>query len=616
MSASPTIRSLDPAAAPLPDLTRPRVRRLHALTALRFVAAAAIVLTHAAGMQLLPSATFSPFLLAQAVSFFFVLSGFILTYVYPSLDTWNARGRFLLARFARIWPAHIIALLLLILLNTNALGYPSQTTADWLRPFGVNLLMLQSWFPYPWSYFAFNPAAWSISTEFGFYLMFPLLIHRWSRTWWWKLPLAAGAAVLMIALGNRPDVLATARQVSAQLHQVTTVGLVYTHPFARLFEFVLGMSVALLWRRTPAAFHLRRAAGTALELAAVAAVIANMYFAHSLVDAARRVAWIGAGGTQWLEQAGSVCFSFAALIYVMAREEGWISRALSAPLMVLLGEISFSVYLLQDVFFVWYGRHKAHLYAMPTWVAFLVFWAMLLSSAFLVWACAERPLRQWIVRLWPMPGRRGDARDAPRRALEVPGGRTRSLWAPLLDPGPRVMLGGALVVALLVGMIALELWTAVPPHVSRTPDYLAAVERSAPASREIQFGNQFVLAGLRFEDRGDQGVDVIATWQAMRPAVLRYALALYVLGANDQTLAWVDRPQDPDQRSVAEGEMWADVIHLTPAQLAGARDIGLALHLGSDTALAPMDGKRDWGGVRLRVPLPENLASTGAGDPL
>ena len=45
--------------------------------------------------------------LGQGVSFFFVLSGFILTFVYPTLDTGREVRGFWLARFARIWPAYM-----------------------------------------------------------------------------------------------------------------------------------------------------------------------------------------------------------------------------------------------------------------------------------------------------------------------------------------------------------------------------------------------------------------------------------------------------------------------------------------------------------------------------
>src|SRR5580765_5922555 len=94
---------------------RPSPKKLEVLTSLRFFAAALIVVQHSRGSFGLPEQWGEPFMFDQGVAFFFVLSGFILTYVYPSLDTFGRR-RFVLARIARVWPAHVAALILLLLL--------------------------------------------------------------------------------------------------------------------------------------------------------------------------------------------------------------------------------------------------------------------------------------------------------------------------------------------------------------------------------------------------------------------------------------------------------------------------------------------------------------------
>ena len=77
--------------------------RLNALTSLRFFAAFVVMLHHFISGSLGFAGA------AHGVAFFFVLSGFILTSNYPHLSTWQDRRSFLLARFARIWPAHVAA---------------------------------------------------------------------------------------------------------------------------------------------------------------------------------------------------------------------------------------------------------------------------------------------------------------------------------------------------------------------------------------------------------------------------------------------------------------------------------------------------------------------------
>ncbi len=68
------------------------MRKLDSLTTLRFFAAAMIVVHHSTDHFGIPHDVAWRFNLGQAVGFFFVLSGFILTYVYPTLDTWESRG--------------------------------------------------------------------------------------------------------------------------------------------------------------------------------------------------------------------------------------------------------------------------------------------------------------------------------------------------------------------------------------------------------------------------------------------------------------------------------------------------------------------------------------------
>src|SRR5882762_3313186 len=106
-------------------MTLTQTRKLDALTTLRFFAAAMIVVHHSRGNFGIPSDWAVHLPLDQGVSFFFVLSGFILVYVYPRLDTWDARRKFWLARFARIWPAHITAFGLLWLVLREPQYFPT-----------------------------------------------------------------------------------------------------------------------------------------------------------------------------------------------------------------------------------------------------------------------------------------------------------------------------------------------------------------------------------------------------------------------------------------------------------------------------------------------------------
>ena len=86
--------------------------RLHALTTLRFFAALHVVLFHMRVIGILPGGPWWFHNFASigfvGVNFFFVLSGFILVYTYDGPDL-NVR-KFWWARFARIYPAYILSL--------------------------------------------------------------------------------------------------------------------------------------------------------------------------------------------------------------------------------------------------------------------------------------------------------------------------------------------------------------------------------------------------------------------------------------------------------------------------------------------------------------------------
>jgi hypothetical protein len=128
------------------------------------------------------------------VTFFFVLSGFILTYRYGDwFEGGVTESRYWLFqrfRFARIYPVYVLGLLLdtpwhlAERSQAGQLGAVGPTYwASWL----INLFGLQAWVPsVPFSMF-WNTPAWSVAAEFFFYATFPFVcawLGRWrpSRT--------------------------------------------------------------------------------------------------------------------------------------------------------------------------------------------------------------------------------------------------------------------------------------------------------------------------------------------------------------------------------------------------------------------------------------------------
>jgi len=149
------------------------------LTSIRGVAALWVVLVHVHKplRELLPeSVPLAPFIDAgvYAVPLFFILSGYVLGLRYLSRFQRLEAGlilRFLWLRIGRIYPVHLLTLLVSMALVTRH-GWPSDA-AHSPRALLSNLLLIHAWdrnFLLSWNY-----PSWSISSEWFAYLMFPLL---------------------------------------------------------------------------------------------------------------------------------------------------------------------------------------------------------------------------------------------------------------------------------------------------------------------------------------------------------------------------------------------------------------------------------------------------------
>ncbi len=255
------------------DSTTPRRPDIPALTSLRFFAALWVAIFHIRELGLWTGGFAWYGAIAQVgymgVSFFFVLSGFILVYVYSGREI--PKLRFWQARFARIYPAYLFSLIVTLPMTLRALPMMKQLHITALV-FTTYPLLLEAWFPrilYFW-----NAVAWSLSVEVIFYLVFPFVIpslDKLSRNrllFWigtcWVASLAITNAYVML----RPDGAAHTTSADAQLFWLNIIKF---NPFARLPEFLLGMGFgALFLRSKPTAPLSPILAGTAFLVLAIA----------------------------------------------------------------------------------------------------------------------------------------------------------------------------------------------------------------------------------------------------------------------------------------------------------------------------------------------------------
>ncbi|RYH54098.1 MAG: acyltransferase [Alcaligenaceae bacterium] len=314
-----------------------KVQNLPALTSLRFAAALMIVLLHASNSLAWTWLDFGRMPLVQGVSFFFVLSGFILTHVYESKEMLSLPA-FMRARYARLWPVHALAIVFLVLaVAPDSITFDGRGIFDKWVVLGLNLSLLHSVFPFLAYTFSWNSVSWSVSTEIFFYLAFPYLLVNIERTWHWKLLLAAvlaGALIAGLKLAGLPI-------HSSDFNQATATFATYPNPLMRGFEFVLGMSTCVIWRKYLKQASLSIGWWTAIEVAALATCGWWMHQGFWLMKLHLPNEWVAL----FIGPAGS-CWAFALLIGCLASGRGYVGKALSVRPLVFLGEISFSMYML------------------------------------------------------------------------------------------------------------------------------------------------------------------------------------------------------------------------------------------------------------------------------
>jgi peptidoglycan/LPS O-acetylase OafA/YrhL len=362
------------------------------LTSLRFFAAAVVVAFHydPDRFSLLPG-FFQSWLETgyEAVTFFYVLSGFILCYVYAEADL-SRRGSlrsFFAARIARLAPAYYLALLIALpFYLEETLEEDGPTPGTLVLHFALVTSALQAWWPE--AALAWNPPAWSMSVEWFFYLLFPLALaiaRRLKPTW-----LLPGSLILVAAVAafrlwvmdpladDDPDAWAS---------------FAAYFPLFHLPQFLFGIALGRTYLLGP-----KPSPGLAAGMFA-AGVIGLMILFMDLDELPGHVR----------SNAVLVVF-FGLLIFGAATGGHFAHRALSLPVLVVLGNISYAIYALHEPVALWweaYGPARFGL-RLPTWMDFPLYAALVIVLAGLCYRFVETPLRRRI-RRWGGIGARAAA---------------------------------------------------------------------------------------------------------------------------------------------------------------------------------------------------------------
>nr|WKF59096.1 hypothetical protein HUO10_003605 [Paraburkholderia busanensis] len=297
--------------------------------------------------------------------------------------------RFIYSRIARVWPAHIVVMLLFYLLFRGVFEIAYAPT---IGETFLGTTLLQAWSPLPSDFFAFNSVTWTLSVEMFFYLLFPVLIADFSRTWHVKLVASGSLAFYAIYIATKTGVHSFS---GANLPSIAS--WVYIWPPAHLIEFVLGMTAGFAWKTFGYWLDNARAASAA-QIGGVLLILAGSAKIPGMGWQLESMGHISEATRTWISVSGAApCY--AAALWLLAGQRGIVSRALSYRPLVWLGEISFSMYLVHQPIERALQLHPQWFAAYPIEIQFVGYWLATIGASWVLWRSVEKPAQAAMMRL-------------------------------------------------------------------------------------------------------------------------------------------------------------------------------------------------------------------------
>lgn len=305
------------------------------------------------------------------VSFFFILSGFIIAYNYQKKmeERKVSKRQFWVARIARIYPLHLLTLAGVALVG-NALD--PMGWWEGLKHFMTAAFLLHPFVPKMDYFFYFNSPSWSLGCEQIFYFVFPFL-----ALFFYKRQRLIG--VLLACAVIVPVLMSLTDEANIRAYW-------YVNPLARFPDFLVGMLLFQVYGWC----HSKKISFTtasALEVGAVGIFLLFYVVSEDLVPKVYRYSCY-----YWIP--------VSLVLLIFSLQKGFISRILSNKYLVIGGEISYSFYLLHSwMIFAYVQFIRRYDWQLSLYIAIPLILAATIGLSLLSYYYFEKPANRWVKRI-------------------------------------------------------------------------------------------------------------------------------------------------------------------------------------------------------------------------
>lgn len=342
---------------------------INSLTSLRFIFAMMVFLAHCYVID----SCFDIHFFKEGfvgVSFFFVLSGFIIAYNYQKRlgERKIIKRTFWVARIARIYPLHWLTLFIAAIMGNYAM---ESGAMDWCKHFFTSLILVNAYIPQDNYFFSFNSPSWSLCCEQLFYICFPFLVPLTKN--YRKLLCIFLISAILVVVGMYYTPIESIK------------GFWYVNPITRFPDFMVGILLFRLYsylkNKNITSFQ-----GSIIEFVSIALFFVFYLYAVEIPKVYRYSCYY------WLP--------VAFILISFSLQKGVISRLLSNRFLVIGGEISYSFYLIHLLVLLPYAEWQEESGLHIDWyIAVPVLFCIILLLSLLSYYYFEKPMNKLVKKL-------------------------------------------------------------------------------------------------------------------------------------------------------------------------------------------------------------------------